>query len=163
MCALLLTGAVVAALMAGQPASARERGAELRCSVAGGFGFFVAGRRAINCVFYRPDDKVEFYIGSSDKFGVDLGPANATRLAFRVAGLDLERTGELQGNFVGAEAGASIGFGLSGEGLIGGQGSHIMLVPLYNQGLTGLNITAGLGVLELHYAGSEPRALHERY
>ena len=74
-------------------ARARELPSQLRCRVAGGFGFFVAGRRAITCTYYRPDDRVEFYTGSSDKLGVDLGPANAQKLDFVVKGATVEQPG----------------------------------------------------------------------
>lgn len=163
--AAALIGLVSVPLM---PAAARELPSQLRCRVAGGFGFFVAGRRAITCTYYRPDDRVEFYTGSSDKIGVDLGPANAQKLNFIVKGAVVEQPGELDGKFVGAQAGVTVGFGASSEALVGGATGHVALIPftpssLYDPDTTGLNIAAGLGILELHYAGSERRALRDRY
>ncbi len=150
------------------PAQARELPSQLRCRVAGGFGFFVAGRRAITCTYYRPDDRVEFYTGSSDKLGIDLGPANAQKLNFVVKGALVEKPGELDGKFVGAQAGIDIGFGASSEALVGGATGHVALVPFtpssfYAPDSTGLNVAAGLGIFELHYAGSERRSLRDRY
>lgn len=150
------------------PVDARELPSQLRCRVAGGFGFFVAGRRAITCTYYRPDDRVEFYTGSSDKIGVDLGPSNAQKLNFTVAGATIEQPGELDGKFFGAQAGATVGFGASSEVLVGGATGHVALIPFTPSSLTapdttGINVAAGLGILELHYAGSERRALHDRY
>lgn len=156
------------ASMTASPAGARELPSQLRCRVAGGFGFFVAGRRAITCTYYRPDDRVEFYTGSSDKIGMDLGPANAQKLNFVVKGAPLEQPGELDGKFVGVQAGIDLGFGASSEALMGGATGHVALLPftpssLYAPDSTGLNVAAGLGILELHYAGSERRSLRDRY
>ena len=166
----VLVAAAAAALIvsASVPAGARQLPSQLRCRVAGGFGFFVVGRRAITCTYYRPDDRVEFYTGSSDKLGVDLGPANAQKLNFIVKGATVEQPGELDGKFVGAQAGVDIGFGASAEALVGGATGHVALVPfvpssLYAPDATGLNVAAGLGILELHYAGSERRSLRDRY
>ena len=165
----MLRISIAAALLAmAGPVVARELPSQLRCRVAGGFGFFVAGRRAITCTYYRPDDRVEFYTGSSDKLGVDLGPTNARKLDFVVAGAPLDAPGALAGRFVGAQAGVTVGFGASSAAFVGGATGQIALVPftpssLTNPDTTGLNIAAGLGVLELQYAGSERRSLRDRY
>ena len=165
--AVVITAAAAIALFA-PLAAARELPSQLRCRVAGGFGFFVAGRRAVTCTYYRPDDRVEFYTGSSDKIGVDLGPSNARKLDFVVKGASDEQPGELDGKFVGAQAGATIGFGISSEALVGGATGRVALIPFTPQSFTepdstGLNISGGLGILELHYAGSERRALRDRF
>ena len=151
------------ALLAAAPASAQPRSSELRCTVAGGFGFFGAGQRAANCVYYRADGVVEFYVGSSSRVGADIGPTNAQRLAFRVRTANSGAPAALQGDFVGGAVGVTIGEGVSTEALVGGAGGGATLLPLDNPNYTGLNVTAALGVLHLQYAGSEPRALHERY
>ena len=153
---------------AAAPSEARQLPSQLRCRVAGGFGFVVAGRRAITCTYYRPDDRVEFYTGSSDKLGIYLGPTNAKKLDFVVKGAMNEEPGELDGKFVGAQAGATIGFGISSEALVGGATGHVALVPFTPQSFTdpdttGINVSGGLGILELHYAGSERRSLRDRY
>ena len=167
----IITTAALAALavpLVAAPVQARELPSQLRCRQAGGFGFFVAGRRAITCTYYRPDDRVEFYTGSSDKVGVDLGPSNAQKLNFIVKGAALEQPGELDGKFVGAQAGIDVGFGASSEALVGGATGHVALIPFtpssfYAPDSTGLNVAAGLGIFELHYAGSERRSLRDRY
>lgn len=162
---VLMAAPVVLAVV---PAAARDLPSQLRCRVAGGFGFFVAGRRAVTCTYYRPDDRVEFYTGSSDRVGMDLGPANAQKLDFTVRGAQVEQPGELDGKFVGAQASVDIGFGAATEALVGGATGHVALIPfvprsLYAPDSTGFNVAAGLGILELHYVGSERRALRDRY
>ncbi len=146
-----------------EPAAARPRPAELRCNVAGGFGYAVVGQRGITCVYYRPDGTTEFYVGSSSQLGIDLGSLNARRLAFRVGGTDPSAPGQLAGTFVGAAAGVTVGFGVSTEALIGGATGHAVLTPLDNFDDTGINFTTAVGTFNLTYAGSEPRSLRERY
>ncbi len=155
--------ATAIALATAVPAAAQPRSSELRCTVAGGFGFFVAGQRAANCVYYRADGIVEFYVGSSSRVGADIGPLNAQRLAFKVRTAGPPTPGALQGDFVGAAVGVSIGEGASTEALVGGAGGGATLLPIDYPYYTGLNVTAAFGVLHLQYAGSEPHALHERY
>lgn len=162
---ILAAAAISLALMAGwaTSAAARPRGPELICSLAGSFNFAIAGKRAISCIFYRSDETVEFYVGSSSDIGVDLGTNNARRIAFKVAGADPEQPAALAGHFVGAQAGATLGFGLSGEALIGGATGQVALVPFRNEDDTGINFNVAVGIFDLHYAGSERRTLHERY
>ena len=168
--AIVVASALIgfAASVVAAPTQARELPSQLRCRMAGGFGFFVAGRRAVTCTYYRPDDVVEFYTGSSEKLGMDLGPTNAQKLNFDVVGAPLDAPGALGGRFLGVQAGVTVGFGASSEALVGGATGKIALTPftptsLTNPDLTGINASAGLGILELQYAGSERRALRDRY
>ena len=143
-------------------ASAAPRSPELRCSVASGFGFFVAGKRAITCVYYRADGDVEFYAGSITRVGADIGPLNAQQLNFKVRLADPSQPAALQGDFAGASGGVSIGEGASASVLVGGAGGAA-LTPFDLPNYSGLNISVALGVLSLQYAGREPRAIRERY
>ena len=144
-------------------ATAQPHSSELRCTVAGGFGYVVEGQRAANCIYYRADGMVEFYVGSSSRFGVDIGPTNAQRLAFKVQAVDPTQPAALNGNFAGVAVGATLGQGLSTQGLVGGATGQVILLPIDLPNYTGQNIAAGLGVLNLRYAGREPHAVHERY
>ena len=152
-----------AAPLAIGPVAARPGSGELRCNVAGGFGYAVVGQRGITCVYYRLDGTAEFYVGSSSRLGVDLGSLNARRLAFRVGGVDPSAPGQLAGTFVGAAAGVTVGFGVSTEALVGGVTGRASLTPLDNFDDTGINFTTAIGTFNLTYAGSEPRSLRERY
>ncbi len=131
--------------------------------MAGGFGFFVAGKRGANCVYYRGDGDVEFYVGSSTRIGADIGPLNAQRLSFKVRTADSSQPGALQGDFVGAAGGVSIGEGASAQVLVGGANGGVVLQPFDLPNYSGLNISVALGVLSLQYAGREPRAMREKY
>lgn len=155
--------ALCSALTGAAPANARSRRPELVCSIAGGFGFLVYAQRGITCIYYPGDDNVEFYVGSSENIGLDSGPNNARRIAFTVTGANPDQVGALAGSFVGAKADATIGFGLSGEALVGGSTGGIALTPFQNEGDTGINFSVALGTFKLTYAGRERRTLHERY
>ena len=110
--AVAIIGAASLAVCAGSPAEAQSRSGQLRCTVAGGFGLVVTSGRATNCVYYRPDGVVEFYLGQSSHYGVDVGPTNAVRLAYHVIGADPTRPGELAGNFAGVGLAATVRRGL---------------------------------------------------
>jgi hypothetical protein len=145
------------ALAAGSGAQAGEAPGELRCSVAGGIGFAVTAKRATSCVYYRRDGRVEFYIGSFGRFGLDIGPAQARQAIFSVTAPVDAPLGALEGAFVGAGVGATLGQGFAGDALVGGRGGAVTIVPIANSRLTGLNVEAGIGALDLRYAGSEGR------
>lgn len=146
--------AALATLGCAPTAHARRGGSgELRCSVAGGFGFLVGSNRKVTCVYYRPDGAVEFYVGSTSRIGVDVGPNNAARAAYQVVGTDPAAPGMLAGDFAGPGFGATVGAGIGADALVG-QG--VTLLPIANVYDTGVNVNAGLGVLHLDYAGMEP-------
>lgn len=147
---------LAALMIVGGPAFAQGRSGQLRCTVAGGFGLFVTSGRATSCVYYRPDGAVEFYLGQSSHYGVDVGPTNAVRLAYHVVGANPTAPGLLAGNFAGVGLAATVGSGIGGDALVGGVDNQAKLLPIGNQALTGLSVEAGVSVLSLRYAGSEP-------
>ena len=148
------TTAALAALVFAPMAQAQRGGSgELRCSVAGGFGLIVGSNRKVTCVYYRRDGAVEFYVGSTGVFGVDIGPNNAARAAYKVVGADPTTPGVLAGDFAGPTFGAIAGAGIGASALVG---HGVTLLPIANVYDTGANVNAGLGVLHLDYAGMEP-------
>ncbi len=155
--AALATAALVLAAFAPAvaPASAEGRSSELRCTQKGGFGFIVTGDRPVTCVYYRPDGAVEFYTGDFRRVGFDGGPTNALRLAYRVSVPGPITAGALDGTFGGVGLQVTLGSGFGADALVGGAGGSATLAPIANVAITGLNVNAGLGVLELHYAGAE--------
>lgn len=165
---MVLAFAVLGALTTGGSAEAAPAGL-LRCTMVGGFSVVIS-RTAVTCVFYRLDDIVEFYTGSSNKFGFAIGPSNANRVSYNVEAPDPNAPALLQGNFVGPGAGLTLGTGGQADVLVGGQGGPdggrgglVTLLPARVHDYTGLNINAGIDDLQLTYAGSEHRTLHSRY
>jgi hypothetical protein len=59
--------------------------------------------------------------------------------------------GSLVGTYGGATAGAAVGAGLGANVLVGGSSNTIALQPLSIQGMTGLNIAAGVAAMTLTY------------
>jgi hypothetical protein len=143
------------------PARAGEGAGQLRCSIAGGIGFGPAGKRATTCVYYRRDGRTEFYIGSLTRIGLDIGPAQARNAIFEVSTRVAEPVGALEGEFVGAGVGVTLGRGLAGDSLIGGRSGTVAIEPIANSRLTGLNVNVGVAGLALRYAGTESQ--RERY
>ena len=74
--AISALGLVVGASSVETPARAQggvQVGA-LTCNVAGGFGFILGSSRAVNCTFAPAGGgPAQHYVGSIDKFGVDIG------------------------------------------------------------------------------------------
>jgi hypothetical protein len=153
---LCLAGAVVAGTLtsgAATPAAAQTVAGQLRCSIAGGFGLVVAAQRSATCVYRRVDGSVEFYLGSTGRIGVDFGLTNAVTATYNVSAPDSAPPGALQGIFAGPGAGFTLGAGIGANALVGGTGA--ILTPIDNTYVTGLDISAGLGTLDLRYVGRE--------
>ena len=56
---------------------------------------------------------------------------------------------DLRGNYGGVSAGASLGYGLGANVLLGGSGETIALQPVSVEGQSGWSVNAGLAGLEL--------------
>ena len=151
-----LAGAVFAGLAVSggaTPAAAQSAAGQLRCSIAGGFGLVVAAQRSATCTYRRVDGSVEFYLGSTGRIGVDLGLTNAVTVTYDVTAPEDAEPGALQGAFAGPGAGFTVGAGVGANALVGGSG--VILTPIDNTYVTGLDISAGLGTLNLRYVGRE--------
>ncbi len=156
----MLAGAVLATaalpLAAPSPATAQALApdGQIRCSVAGGVGYLVTSQRGINCTWRRFDGSVEFYLGSSGRLGLDLGPKNAVSVIYDVRIPPPAPPGVLQGSFAGPGADATVITGYGAEAFVGDQGA--VLTPTGNTFVTGVNVSIGLSRLRLTYAGREP-------
>jgi Protein of unknown function (DUF992) len=154
---LAIASALLAAIsLSGAPAQAEAgvRIGTLSCNVAGGWGFVFGSSKALHCTFTHAGGPPEHYSGSISKFGVDIGYTEGGVLVWGVfaptAGI---APGALAGHYGGATASATVGVGAGANALIGGSSRSISLQPLSIEGNTGLNVAAGIGAIELHYAG----------
>ncbi len=122
----------------------------LECRGGASIGFIVGSVTNLGCVLRvngRPDD---FYVATIRKVGVDLGITQETALAWGVfAPAKWVGSGDLSGNYAGAQGSATIGVGAGGNVLVGGSNNSIALQPLSLQGQVGLSVAAGLESLEL--------------
>lgn len=159
--------AIVAGLMfalagSGADAAKRRAAAEgnggirvgvLNCQVAGGAGFVIGSSKDLRCHFESASGKKERYIGTIDKFGLDIGVTGPAALSWVVFAptSDVGR-GALAGNYVGASAEATVGVGAGANVLVGGSNETISLQPLSVQGQTGLNAALAVAGLALRPA-----------
>src|ERR1700709_717257 len=105
----LMLGAAIAAagLALGGAADAAPSGirvGDLTCNVASGWGFIFGSSKDLHCT-YRGNGYREHYVGSIDKFGVDIGYTDGGVLVWGVfAPASDMRKGALAGQYVGGTA-----------------------------------------------------------
>lgn len=149
--------AFAALVFGGLTASAHAQGARiglLECNVSGGTGFVITSSKALDC-FYTPRRGAaqEHYMGTIDRFGLDIGMTGPGKLSWAVlATSGYPGPGALQGSYSGVGGGATVGAGATANVLVGGNGSSLSLQPLSLSGQIGLNVTAGIGQMTLEYA-----------
>jgi Protein of unknown function (DUF992) len=137
----------------GAPAQAQGvKAGALTCNVASGFGFIFGSSKAVNCTFAPVSGTPQHYVGSIDRFGVDIGFTSGGVLIWTVlAPTTNPAPGSLAGSFGGATASATAVVGVGANLLVGGSNSTISLQPLSIEGNTGLNVAAGVAALTLTY------------
>lgn len=112
--------------------------------------FILASRTELNCVFRRSDGALYSYRGIVRRVGVDIGVNQTQAIEWGVfAPARAIGRGDLSGNYGGVSAGASVGYGLGANVLLGGSNNTIALQPVSVQGQTGFSIAAGIAGLEL--------------
>jgi Protein of unknown function (DUF992) len=133
----------------------------LTCNVASGWGFVFGSSKALRCTFAPAPGRAEFYGGTINKFGVDIGYTQGGVLIWAVfAPTASLAPGALNGNYVGATGSATVGVGAGANVLVGGSNSTISLQPLSVEGNTGLNVAAGIGSISLRYLPQTARRRH---
>lgn len=112
----------------------------LTCDVEPGVGYIFTSSKEVDCAFTREGKKNEYYSGSIDKLGIDLGVTGGGKIAWLVfaATKDVPKNA-LRGTYVGASAEASLGVGLGGNWLVGGSKKSIALQPWSVTGTIGVN------------------------
>ena len=124
----------------------------LTCNVSSGFGSFFGSSKDLKCTFSTSNGGNERYTGTFSKYGLDIGYADSAVLVWGVvAPVKDVRPGALEGDYAGATAGATFVVGLGANVLVGGSDKSFALQPLSVQGNTGINVTAGVGVITLKF------------
>ena len=122
----------------------------LTCNVSSGFGFVFGSSRTLNCTFSGSGGRVQHYVGTINRFGVDIGYVRGGVLVWGVfAPTVTPAPCALAGNYGGATAQATVGVGAGANVLIGGSANSISLQPLSIEGTTGLNVAAGIASISL--------------
>jgi hypothetical protein len=149
---ILAIGAVALSALAaaGQAqAQARVEIGVLTCQARGTTGFIIGSSNTVRCRFHRPG-RDEYYSGSIDKFGIDIGTTKATSITWAVlAPTNNVPPRSLNGTYGGVGAEATVGLGVGANALIGGSKHGIILQPVSVQAQKGLNIAAGVQSMTL--------------
>jgi hypothetical protein len=150
---ILISGIGLAAQAQPQPSPSIKIG-PLHCHEASGWGYILGSKHAVRCVFFTDNRHFERYAGSISKFGVDIGYQKTAVIIWEViAPNNHPPVGALAGHYGGVTAGASVGYGIGANALLGGSMSSIALQPLSVAGSTGFNVAAGIGELTLRPYG----------
>jgi hypothetical protein len=150
----LLLGAVSLGAMALYgPAAAAPHGVKvgmLTCHVHSGWGYVVGSSKGMDCSYKPKDHGPDYYKGNISKLGVDIGYTTGGTLVWDVIAPASDiRAGALEGVYAGATASATIGAGVGANVLIGGLDKSITLQPVSVEGNTGLNVSGGIGEMNL--------------
>jgi hypothetical protein len=147
-----ILGVSVAALSTAALAQAGKSGVNvgsLQCRVSGGMGFVFGSSKDLDCLFVRPDGMGERYIGTINKYGVDLGFTKEAQIVWLVFAPGAVAKGALAGDYGGATASATVGAGVGANVLLGGSNKQITLQPVSVEGSAGLNVAAGVASVTL--------------
>lgn len=125
----------------------------LSCNVAGGVGFVFGSSKEMSCILSRPSGKSERYLGTINKYGVDIGFTKEAHMVWLVFAPGEVAPGALAGQYVGATASATAGVGVGANVLVGGSNKSVTLQPVSVEGSAGLNVAAGIGDITLRAAG----------
>ena len=147
--ALAATAVALAAVQAANAQQSVKVGG-LRCRVSSGLGLIITSTKEMGCTYISIGGFTERYYGTIRKFGLDIGQTNSGILAWDVlAPTSGPRRGALVGDYVGADASATVGVGVGANLLVGGFDRSITLQPLSVQAQTGLSLAAGVASLTL--------------
>ena len=123
---------------------------DLTCNVSSGWGFIFGSSKDLHCTFRPSSRSREHYVGTINKFGVDIGYTEGGVLIWGVFAPSSDiGPGALSGTYVGGSAQATVGIGAGANALIGGLNKSIALQPLSLEGNKGLNVAAGVGSITL--------------
>src|SRR5262245_17636787 len=150
--AVALVLVVVTAAAGVDAAESGVKAGYLRCNVEGNVSFIFGSTRNVTCT-YRPNagGRVDRYRGEIKKFGVDIGyQTNGVILWGVVAPTADIGPGALAGDYGGVSGSVAAVYGVGANALIGGSDKSIVLQPISIEGIKGVNIAGGIGILTLH-------------
>ena len=124
--AAITTLAAIGGANAQQP-SQRVQVGVLECRGGASVGFIVGSVTHLGCVLRAnglPEDR---YIATIQKVGIDLGITQESALAWGVyAPVERLGPGALSGNYAGAQGSATLGVGVGGNVLVGGDRKSVV-------------------------------------
>ena len=126
----------------------------LNCQVSKGWGIVFGSSRDLACTYTPMTGKseVEHYKGSINKFGADIGYLKSGVILWTVVAPSKSlQPGALAGNYAGASASVTPGYGAGVNALVGGMDKSIALQPVSIEGDKGLNVAAGVATMDLDF------------
>lgn len=148
---LALALAIVTAAGGVGAAESGVKAGYLRCNVEGNVSFIFGSTRDVTCT-YRPDagGRVDRYGGEIKKFGVDIGYQTKGVILWGVVAPTADiGPGALAGDYGGVSGSVAAVYGVGANALIGGSDKSIVLQPVSIEGIEGVNIAGGIGILSL--------------
>lgn len=124
----------------------------LQCRVSGGMGFVFGSSKDLDCLLVRTDGAGERYVGTINKYGVDIGFTKEAQMVWLVFAPGAVAKGALAGDYGGATASATVGAGVGANVLLGGSSKQVTLQPVSVEGSAGLNVAAGVAAVTLRPA-----------
>jgi hypothetical protein len=130
----------------------------LQCHLSGGVGMILMMNQSLDCVFKsNRGGPSSHYLGRLTNVGANIGISGPGRMVWGVlAATNNLAPGALAGDFVGAQGSVAVGAGAGGAVLVGGSNRSISLQPISVSVGTGLNLSAGVGSLNLQYMPVTP-------
>src|SRR5262245_21517350 len=123
----------------------------LTCSVSPSVGLIVGGRQNLACRFQSTAPGAsESYSGDITTIGLDIGVSGGGSLAWAVfMPTGGTQRAALAGDYVGASAEVTFGYGVGGNVLIGGSNRAVTLQPFSVEGDVGVNLAVGVSGMVL--------------
>ena len=147
-----LIGIATVALVASFASANAQQGVRvgvLECTGGQNVSYVVGSTASLNCVFQSEGGRVEGYVATIKRFGLDLGFVQNTTVQWAAFAPTVRvPKGGLAGTYGGVGSNASVGIGFGGNFLLG-NGNSYALQPISVQGQTGLNVATGIVSLEL--------------
>ncbi len=144
-----IAGVALLALGLTSAAEAATRIGVLHCHVQAGEGLVVGSTHEVRCLFKADNGRHERYAGRINKIGLDVGATRSTHIVWAVFAPSQVSRHALAGEYLGAQASATLGVGGGANVLVGGNAGTVSLQPLSLQDETGVAIAAGVGELKL--------------
>ncbi len=149
----LVAAALLAASTPGSGWAQSSRVGALQCHMSGGVGMILIENQALDCVFKSDaGGPSSHYIGRLTNVGANIGISGPGSMVWEVVAATRKvEPGALAGDYMGAQGSVAVGAGAGGAVLVGGSNNTFSLQPISVSVGTGLNVSAGLGNLNLQY------------
>lgn len=153
----LCASAILAAFSPGIATAQSLKAGILKCHLSGGVGMILMENQSLDCVFKGQNGARSHYIGRLTNVGANIGISGPGTMIWGVmAASNAVAPGALAGDYLGAQGSVAVGGGVGGAVLVGGSNKTISLQPISVSAGTGLNVSAGIGNLNLQYMPVTP-------